>query len=60
MERTDLGDDVRDPGHFIGLHAPALQRFAVALALGLIVFALARRWLRWPLAMLIGWDTAAF
>src|SRR5215468_5984837 len=57
MERTDRDDDARHPGHLIGLHAPALQRFAVALGLGLIVFTLALRWLLWQLAVLIGWDT---
>src|SRR5262245_40816037 len=57
MAQADSISEERHPGHWIGLHAPALRRFIVAVVLGLIVFALARRWLLWQLAVLFGWDT---
>jgi uncharacterized membrane protein len=44
---------------WVGWHAPALRRFAVAAVLGLIVFLALWRFLTWELSVLGGWDAAA-
>jgi uncharacterized membrane protein len=44
---------------YVGSHAPALRRVWVGLALGLVVMLALIPFVRWQIALIIGWDAAA-
>ena len=44
---------------WVGYHAPALRRLTIAAVIGLVAVALAAPFVRWEVAVLVGWDGAA-
>jgi uncharacterized membrane protein len=44
---------------WVGWHAPAMRRAAVAAAIGLLVTLVLLRFVTWGLAVVLGWDAAA-
>jgi uncharacterized membrane protein len=45
---------------WVGWHAPAMRRTAVVAAIGLLVTLAVLRFVPWGLAVVLGWDAAAF